>query len=48
MLDKMFSESFGERMYQRLISGETSEVANLYHDISLLATYGAMAGLANG
>lgn len=48
MLDNMFKESLGEKAYQKLISGATSEVANLNHDISLLATYGAMASLAGG
>ncbi len=46
-LDAMFTASPAERLWARAISGETSNVVNLYHDLSLLATYGAMARALN-
>lgn len=37
----LFEETVGDRLYSRLIGRETNSIANLHHDLSLLATYGA-------
>lgn len=46
MVAAMFEATLGERLYQRIIGAQTNNVANVSHDVSLLATYGALAGLA--
>lgn len=43
--DVLFSEPAGERAYASLIGRETNNIANLHHDLSLLATYGAFSGV---
>ncbi len=45
MTEQLLGETLGERAFQRVIGSETGGVANLNHGISLLATYGAMAGI---
>lgn len=46
MVTSMLKPTLGERAYQRVIGVETNNVVNVSHDISLLATYGAVCGLA--
>lgn len=46
MVESMFHPTIGERAYQRVIGSETNNVVNLSHDVSLLATYGALSGIA--